>query len=57
MSDAISDGYTTARDYCWATEDGRHGTLTVAQLEAAGWVKVREHEVYRGSWLMRREPC
>jgi len=55
MSDAISDGYATGTLYQWATLDGRHGTPTVASLEAAGWVKVSESVLYRGSWLMTRK--
>ena len=55
MSDAISEGYATGMLYRWATRDGRHGTPTVAALEAAGWRKVRESTMYPGAWLMRRD--
>ena len=59
MSDAISDGAQLSRplqrDLQWAHEHGKHGMARVSELEAQGWVKVAEHEVYSGSWLMERK--
>lgn len=56
MSDAISEGYEQSREdeYQWSNESGIHGMAKIADLEREGWIKVREHWKYAGSWLMRK---
>jgi len=50
MSDAISDGYDAGCLFHWANGDGKHGIPTVANLEADGWVNVREAHPTRRPW-------
>lgn len=59
MTDAISEGYQSKDgSYLWASQDGRHGMLTVTQAVREGYRQVAEHPHYAGSWLMYREaPC
>lgn len=59
MTDAISDGARLAvllqgAEYWIGVGEVPHqGAPTVAEMEALGWVKVRQSEVY-GTWLMAR---
>lgn len=39
----------------WANEDGAQGMVRPEDLEAQGWVKVRQHPNYPLSWLMRKD--
>jgi hypothetical protein len=55
MSDAISEGAKLDGSYWWGTLDGRHGTKTVAELEAEGYVKLSESPRWPGSWWMWKE--
>lgn len=38
----------------WANETHAHGMPTPEELEAEGWVRVRQHPRWPTSWLMRK---
>ena len=42
-------------EYRWASESGAQGMATVDELEWLGYVKLREHPLYPGTWYMKRE--
>ena len=42
-------------EYRWASESGAQGMATPEELEWLGYEKVREHPLWEGSWLMKRE--
>jgi hypothetical protein len=54
VTDALSANADLAGSYVWASQDGRHGMLTIEAAEREGYVKVAEHPWYRGTWLMKR---
>ncbi len=41
-------------EFRWASVDPARGLPTPAELEAAGWVRVRRHPFWPASWLMRK---
>jgi hypothetical protein len=56
MTDALSTD-ATLKDgtYAWASETRAHSMPTPEELEAQGYVKLRPHPWYTGTWLMKRE--
>lgn len=49
---AVSSHTTDAVLLQWASETGAHGMPIPQELEQMGWLRLAEHPLFHGTWLM-----
>ena len=42
-------------EYRWASDSGAQGMPYVEEIEYLGFERLREHPLFPGTWLMRRD--